>query len=92
MGTAIELLADFEVLCPKVGDGLKQAAYHGGVERRRQSQRERLCRDGGDSFADDCRDSSFSGFMQAFGYSWHMKGACLGQHPHIFKYYTVGYQ
>ena len=24
-------------LCPKVGDGLKRAAYHGGVERRRQS-------------------------------------------------------
>jgi hypothetical protein len=33
-------------LCPKVGDGLKQAAYHGGVERRRQSQRERICHHG----------------------------------------------
>ena len=30
-------------LCPKVGDGLKRAAYHGGVERRRHSQRERIC-------------------------------------------------
>ena len=33
-------------LCPKVGDGLKRAAYHGGVERRRQSQRERICHHG----------------------------------------------
>ena len=32
-----------EELCPKVGDGLKRAAYHGGVERRRHSQRERIC-------------------------------------------------
>ena len=28
-------------LCPKVGDGLKRAAYHGGVESAVDSQREK---------------------------------------------------
>ena len=36
-------IARNQELCPKVGDGLKRAAYHCGVESRRQSQRERIC-------------------------------------------------
>ena len=45
----VEMLIDgmtVEELCLKVADGLKQAASHGGVERRRQSQRERICHHG----------------------------------------------
>ena len=45
----VEMLIDgitVKELCLKVADGLKRAAYHGGVERRRQSERESICHHG----------------------------------------------